>query len=136
MFRKLLSATLVAGLLVLTSVAPLVGQTYTTAELQKIAKTKARVAKLSNSPNTKVIVQLEGGEEVKGLLSAVGASSFSVEQADARGTLEIPYFQVKEIVKKPSTGQKIGAIGVFAVAGAGVLFGAAYLLSKCGPCME
>jgi len=135
MFRKLLATTLVAGLLVL-GIAPASAQTYTTAELQKIAKTKAKVAKLSDGSNAKVIVRLEGGEEIKGSLSSVGANSFAVEQSDSNGTIEIPYFQVKEINKQPSTGRKIGAIAMLAGVGAGVLFGAAYLLSKCSVCME
>jgi len=136
MIRRLLSTVLITTLLCLANTAPLSAQTYTTAELQKIAKVKQKVAKLSSASKPQVIVWLEGGEEIKGYLSSFGENSFVLEQKGHQGTTEIPYFQVKNIRKTLSTEQKVAMAGLMAGVGVGVLYGAAFLLSKCGPCIE
>jgi hypothetical protein len=111
-------------------------QTYTLQELQQIARTKNKVAKLYSEGRTRVVVQLEGGEVVKGYLDGMKVDTFTLELYDNKGSLEIPYFQVKQINKRISAGKTAAMIGLTAAAGVGVLYGTAFLLSKCGPCME
>jgi hypothetical protein len=108
-------------------------QTYTPAELQQIAKAKNKVAKLGSGSQVKVIVRLEGGETLKGYVSSIGADGFVLETS--QGPQDIPYFQVKEINKKPSTGQIVAVVGLTGAAAVGIVYGAGYLLSKCSPCI-
>ncbi len=116
--------------LVAPSVRP---QTYTPAELQQIAKTKNKVAKLGSGSQVKVLVRLEGGEMLKGYVKSIAAENFILETSE--GPQEISYFQVKEIYKKPSTGQIAAVVGLSGAAAVGMLYGVGYLLRKCSACM-
>lgn len=133
MRRQFLSAAMAVLLSGITGLAPLVAQTPK--ELRKAESIKAKVAKLGTGPRVRVIVELEGGETIKGYISSIADDSFVVERPADRGPRQISYRMVKEVNKKPSTGRIIAAVGVVAGATVGLLYLTSYVLSKCGPCI-
>src|SRR4030088_3119335 len=100
-------------------------------ELKNAAKVRARVAKLGAGPKVRVIVELADGDTVKGYVKSIGEDSFVVELAKNEGPLQIPYMQVKEIRKKPTTGALVAMIAGAGAAGVGILYLTGFLLSKC-----
>ena len=135
MTKKLLIAIVVTSLGVATFFTNTAAQTLTMQELQKIEKTKNKVARFVADPKPHVIVELEGGETVKGTVASMASDSFAIEtkNGDLR---EIGYLQVKDIRKKPGAGYWVAVAGATGAASVGALYLTAYLLSKCGRCME
>jgi hypothetical protein len=72
---------------------------------------------------------------VKGYVKSIGEDSFVVGLAKNAGLVQIPYLQVKEIRKKPTTGSLIALIGGASAASVGLLYLSSFLLSKCSPCI-
>jgi len=134
MIKNLLTALVMMSLGVATFWTEGSAQTLTNQELQRIEKTKSKVARFMADPKPHVIVELEGGETVKGTVASMASESFVIESKD-KDSREIRYLQVKDIRKKPGAGYWVAAAGLTGatIVGAGYLAG--YLLSKCAACI-
>ena len=132
--RKPLTSVFVVVSLIACSLSGL-ASAQTPRELKNAAKVRASVAKFGSGPKVRVIVLLADGDTVKGYVKSIGEDSFIVELAKNEGPLQIPYMQVKEIRKKPTTGSLIAMIAGAGAASVGILYLTGFLLSKCAPCM-
>jgi len=134
MIKNLLTALLAMSLTVATLWTSTSAQTLTGQELQKVEKTKSKVARFVADPKPHVIVELEGGETVKGTVASMASDSFVVDSKD-NDSREIRYLQVKDIRKKPGAGYWVAAVGLTGAAIVGSAYVAGYVLSKCSACI-
>ena len=102
-------------------------------DLLRVSKLKAKVESLG--PKTPVIVELIGGDTLKGDIADIAGDRFSLSDRKTGVVVAVLFREVKEVRKKPSQ----GVVGVEIAAGAGAAAGLLYLISfaasKCGPCI-
>jgi hypothetical protein len=135
MTKKLLTAIVVTSLGIATLWTNTAAQTLTMQELHKVEKTRNKVARFVADPKPHVIVELEGGETVKGTVTSMASDSFVIE-TKANDSREIAYLQVKDIRKKPGAGYWVAVVGATGAASVGALYLTGYLLSKCARCID
>ena len=102
-------------------------------DLLRVSKLKAKVESLG--PKTPVIVELIGGDTLKGDIADIAGDRFSLSDRKTGVVVAVLFREVKEVRKKPSPGM----VGAEIAAGAGAAVGLLYLISfaasKCGPCI-
>lgn len=115
MFKRILSLSLVALLLVVTGVRPVHAKSVSEKEARLAGKVKAGVEKLGTGASARVEVKLKDKTTLKGYVSEAGAEDFSVVDARTGAAVRITYPQVQKVKgHNLSTGAKI-AIGLGAV---------------------
>ena len=107
-----------SALLLQAAAAPALAKDAAAREAERVAKVRARLAKLGTGRKARVRVELRDGTKVEGYVSETGPDSFSVTDATDR-TTSVPYAQVKKLRgENSSTGEKIAlgvGLGAFAV---------------------
>lgn len=112
MFKRVLSAALVAALLSVAGPAQVRAASKAEKEARFAGKVKAGVAKLGTGTVARVEVKLKDKTKLKGYISEAGTEGFSVVDAKTGTTTRVPYPQVQTVKgNNLSTGAKI-AIGL------------------------
>lgn len=112
MLRRTVSIALVALLVNLFLSNATYAGTKEEKEAKAAAKVKANIEKLGTGKEARIQVKLKDGMKLKGYVSQINESSFTVTDDATGTTTEVPYPQAKQVKgNNLSTGAKI-AIGV------------------------
>jgi hypothetical protein len=120
MFRRILSASLIAMLIQLAGAHPIMANSPKK-EADQIEKVRAGIARLGVGPQARVKLKLRDNTRLEGYVSEAGTDHFTVIEKQTGAATSLQYSQVKQVKgNNLSKGAKIG-IGIGAALGVALL---------------
>src|SRR5574341_746197 len=128
MFRRTLTITLIASLILSLALAPsALAKSKSEKEAEFAAKVKAGIVKLGVGPEAKLTVKLRDKTKLTGYVSQIGEDSFVIADAGTGATTEVAYPNVTQV---KGNNLSVGAAIVIGVAAAGATILILFLIAK------